>query len=574
MSIADIFRQLLGLLSGIGVFLIAIKLISTNLESVGGDKLKSLFAKTSKSNILGIGIGTAATALIQSSGATSVMAIGFVNAGIMSLLQGCAIVLGANVGTTVTGQIVAIGFLGGSTTISASIILAGLAGIGALMMYFAQRQTAKDVGGLLAGFGILFVGLSMMSSSMEVFAKVDAVQSFIASINFPGSSLVLVLVGVVLTAIIQSSSVTSSIAITMLVTHLISLDQGIYLVLGSNIGACVVALLACVGSTHRAKCVASFHVVTNVVRVFVFLAVVELVAALTGGRMTVGTPFLRMFPDIPPFQLSMFHTIFNVVTVLVMWPMTEWFVRLSEKFVPGRKVRTIEGVVVEGEEERRDENRLYYIDEHLLKTPPIAVQQTKYEIVNMADIAIRNFNLSCDIVCTMDYSAIDQFRRNEDELNFLNKEITKFVVRLSKLPLSERDHNYLSTVFHTVSDLERIGDYAENIVEYADKLNTSHELFSEDAIREIRHVNSRIGDLFLLVLKAYIKLDSNAYQEAQKIEDEIDNLTEAMAADHIRRLDAGICTSDVGAQYLSLAANAERVADHLINVANAIKDLI
>ena len=572
MSIADIFRQLLGLLSGIGVFLIAIKLISANLESVGGDRLKSLFARTSKSNILGIGIGTAATALVQSSGATSVMAIGFVNAGIMSLIQACAIVLGANIGTTVTGQIVAVGFLGGGTTISASVVLAGLAGVGALMMYFAQKETTKEVGGLLAGFGILFVGLSMMSSSMEVFAKVDSVQSFIASINFPGSSLVLVLVGIVLTAIIQSSSVTSSISITMLVSGLISLDQGIFLILGSNIGACVVALLACVGTTRRAKCVASFHVVTNIARVFVFLAIVEAVSALTGGRVTVGTPFARMFPDLQPFQLSMFHTIFNVVTVLAMWPMTGWLARISEKFVPGKKARMIEGVVVEDEDKPRDVNRLYYIDEHLLKTPPIAVQQTKYEIVNMADIAIRNFNLACEIVCTMDYSQIDQFRRNEDELNFLNREITKFVVRLSKLPLSDRDHAYLASVFHSVSDLERIGDYAENIVEYADKLNTSHELFSEDAIKEIRHVNKRIDDLFLLVLKAYIKIDAPAYREAQKIEDEIDDLTEAMAANHIKRLDAGICTADVGAQYLSLASNAERVADHLINVANAIKD--
>lgn len=574
MSASEIIRQLLGLLAGMGVFLVAIKIVSASLESVGGNRLKSLFSKSAKNTIFGVGIGTAATALVQSSGATSVMAIGFVNSGVMSLQQACAIVLGANIGTTVTGQIAAIGFLGGGTTLSASVVLAALSGVGALVMYFARGDRARNIGGLVAGLGLLFVGLSMMSGSMEVFARDDAIEHFIASIDFPGHSIVLVLVGVVLTALIQSSSVTSSVAIAMLVSGLISLNQGIYLVLGSNIGACVVALFACIGASRRAKCVASFHIVTNIARVAAYLVIIWVLAAATGGSFSPGGIFERMFPDAAPLRLSMFHTFFNVVSVACLLPFFGLFVKMSPRFVsgvPAAATGNAQDDETEDDGERKDSsNRLYYIDDHLLKTPPVAVQQVKNEIVNMADIAIRNFNTSLEIICELDFSALEQFRANERELNFLNAEITKFAVKLSKLPMGEEDHLYLATTFHTVSDLERIGDYAENIIEYADKLRTSHERFSPDAIAEIAFVRSRINDLFAKVMDVYMNLDMDTMSKVEEIEDEIDDITDNMSENHIRRLDKGVCTPDVGAQYLSLASNAERVADHLVNVAHSL----
>lgn len=554
---------MLGLLAGIGVFLVAIKIISNNLESIGGNRLKSLFARTSKSNLLGISIGTAATALVQSSGATSVMAIGFVNAGIMTLTQACAIVLGANIGTTITGQIVAIGFLGNANTISATVILAALAGIGAFMMYFAKKDIVKKIGSLLAGFGLLFVGLSTMSGSMEEFARMDAVENFIASITFPGYSVVLMLVGAALTAVIQSSSVTSSIAITMLVSGLINLNQGIFLILGSNIGACVVALLACIGANTNAKRVSIFHLITNIVRVLVFLAIVEIATAATGGRFTMGWLFEQMFPGVKPLQLSMFHTFFNLLTVLILWPMMGAFVKLSEKLLPEKPAK---------KEASPNGERLYYIDEHMLKTPPIAVQQTKNEIVNMAEIAMRNFTLALDTICTMDYSHVETFRKNENELNFLNREIVHFIVKLSKLEMSDADHVYLSTAYHSITDLERIGDYAENIIEYADRMSASQELFSEEAIAEIRTVQGLIEDLYGKVMKTYVNVDLTSLDEAEAVEDEIDDYTAEMADNHIKRIEDGVCTSDIGAQYLSLASNAERVADHFINVAKTIRD--
>lgn len=534
-------------------------MMSSNLESVSSNKLKQLFARTSKSKLVGVGIGTVATAAIQSSGATTVMVIGFVNAGIMSLMQAATVIYGANIGTTITGQITALGMF--ENSISTGVVFATFAGIGAFTMVFAKKDLVKKIGGILAGFGMLFVGLDMMSASMDTFASLDTVKNFLASISNP---LLLVLIGTVLTAIIQSSSVMTSIAITMVFTGLINLDQGIYLTMGSNIGSCVVAIIAGLTSSTNAKRTALLHLLFNVSGVVIFMLVAMMMREISKAVnptkiITFGYLFGKMFPGVPQTQLAMFHTIFNVITVIIMLPLTNLSVKLVCKILPDKKKK-----------DEQPAEHFYYIDEHMLSTPPIAVQQTKNEIVNMAEIALHNYDLACDVICTLDYSKIEKFRQNENELNFLNKEIARFVVKLSKLEMNDADHNYLATTFHTITDLERVGDYAENIIEYADKLKESDQKFSDVAISEVRNLQSRINDLFQKVMKAYVNSDAASLDEANVIEDEIDDITEAMGANHIERLRAGDCTPDVGAQYLSLASNSERVADHFINVGKSI----
>ena len=533
--------------------------MSSNLESVSSNKLKQLFARTSKSKLVGVGIGTVATAAIQSSGATTVMVIGFVNAGIMSLMQAATVIYGANIGTTITGQITALGMF--ENSISTGVVFATFAGIGAFIMAFAKKDLVKKIGGILAGFGMLFVGLDMMSASMETFAALDSVKNFLASITNP---ILLVLIGTILTAIIQSSSVMTSVAITMVFTGLINLDQGIYLTMGSNIGSCVVAIIAGLTSSTNAKRTALLHLLFNVSGVVIFMLVAMMMREISKAVnptkiITFGYLFGKMFPGVPQTQLAMFHTIFNVITVIIMLPLTNLSVKLVCKILPDKKKK-----------DEQPAEHFYYIDEHMLSTPPIAVQQTKNEIVNMAEIALHNYDLACDVICTLDYSQIEKFRQNENELNFLNKEIARFVVKLSKLEMNDADHNYLATTFHTITDLERVGDYAENIIEYADKLKESEQKFSDVAISEVRNLQSRINDLFQKVMKAYVNSDAASLDEANVIEDEIDDITETMGANHIERLRTGDCTPDVGAQYLSLASNSERVADHFINVGKSI----
>lgn len=517
MTPVQIATAVLTLVAGIGIFLIACSMMSSNLESVSSNKLKKLFARTSKSKLVGVGIGTLATAAIQSSGATTVMVIGFVNAGIMSLMQAATVIYGANIGTTITGQITALGMF--ENTISTGVVFATFAGIGAFTMAFAKKDVAKKVGGILAGFGMLFVGLDMMSGSMKTFAELEAVKNFLALITNP---ILLVLIGAVFTAVIQSSSVMTSVAITMVFAGLISLDQGIYLTMGSNIGSCVVAIIAGVTSGTNAKRTALIHLLFNVSGVVVFMLVAmmmrEISKAVSPERViTFGYLFAKMFPGAPQTQLAMFHTVFNVLTVVIMLPLTKLLVRLVTKIIPERK------------KTEESPEKLYYIDEHMLSTPPIAVQQTKNEIVNMAEIALHNYDLACDVICTLDYSEVEKFRQNENELNFLNREIARFVVKLSKLELNDQDHTYLAGAFHTISDVERVGDYAENIIEYADKLKNCGQSFSDSAVNEIRNLQQHINDLFQKVMKAYVNVDMHSFDEANEIEEKIDAITEEMA---------------------------------------------
>lgn len=558
MSSTVIISAVLSMLAGIGIFLVACSMMSSNLEAISSSRLRSLFRKVSGNKLLGVGIGAVTTAAIQSSGATTVMIIGFVNAGIMSLTQAATVIYGANIGTTITGQIVALGMSGGSS-LSTTVIFSAFAGIGAMLTLFSDKDNIKRWGGIFSGFGMLFVGLSMMSSSMETFSALEVVRSFLAGIN---NVILLVIVGTVFTAVIQSSSVMTSIAITMVVTGLITLDQGIYLTMGSNIGSCVVAMLAGLGSSKNAKRTALIHLFFNIGGVFVFLIAGFLLHALSGGSLDYGVIFNRLFPGAPQIQLAMFHTVFNVLSVLMILPLTGILVSMVSKLVPDKP----------SEDENVVKRRLYYVDHNMLKTPPIAVAQLKKEIINMADIAMRNYTYSLDAICKLDFSGQEQFDENERELDYINKELVKFVVELSKLPLSEKDHKYVSTTFHTISDLERVGDYAENIMEYAGTLKNENQGFSESAISEVAYMREHIESLFDKVIKAYTDKDKAALDEAYAIEDEVDRITGRMEENHIIRLNQGICTAIVGSQYMSLASNSERIADHFINMGKMVNE--
>lgn len=547
---------ILTLLAGIGIFLIACQMMSSNLESASSSRLKKLFSKAAKSKLLGVGIGTIGTAAIQSSGATSVMTIGFVNAGIITLSQAATIIYGANIGTTVTAQIVALGMFGGGNSISTTIIFSAFAGLGAFMLLFSKKSSAQTWGGILAGFGMLFVGLSLMSASMKDFAALDGVKTFLASI---GNPILLVVLGAILTAIIQSSSVMTSIALTMVVTGLISLDQGIYLTMGSNIGSCAVAIIAGMTSGINAKRTALIHLLFNCSGVLVFL-LIALLLSLSGTGF--GILFEAMFPGAPQTQLAMFHTIFNVLTVVLILPMNEALVKLVCRMIPEPKKADDEPL------------RLKFVDGNMLRTPPLAVAQTKKEIIWMSELAIMNFDRAIKIITTLDFGERQVFDKTEEEINYINRTLVDFVVQLSnRSGLNERDHLYLATTFRSIRDIERIGDYAENIVEYAEALSSAGLTFSEDALGEISSLHGLIHKLYRKAMEAYETEDLKVMDEANEIEEQIDDFTKLMEDNHIARLNAGVCTPAAGAQYLELSSNSERIADHLINVAKSIRSL-
>jgi len=555
MDLTAIITSLLTLLAGIGVFLIACQMMSSNLEAASSERLKILFSKASGSKLLGVGIGALGTAAIQSSGATTVMTIGFVNAGIISLTQAATIIYGANIGTTVTAQIVALGMFGGNS-VSTSVIFSAFAGLGAFLGIFAKRNSVKTLGGILAGFGLLFVGLELMSGSMEDFAALDSVKTFLAGIRNP---LLLVLLGAVFTAIIQSSSVMTSIALAMVVTGLIGIDQGIYLTMGSNIGSCVVAVIAGVTSGTNAKRTALIHLLFNCSGVLIFLLAAW---GLGWFNLSYGGLFERIFPSAPQVQLAMFHTFFNTVTVAIMLPLTGMLVALVQRMIPERPAAS------------QAEFSLQFVDENMLRTPPIAVSQVKREILRMASIALDNVDRSIEMATRLDFARQSLFARKEEELNFINRELVGFIVRLSgRSGLGEKDRTYLSGTYRNIRDLERIGDYAENIVEYATILADSHQQFSDDAKYEISQLKTLLHQLYDYAIEAYRNESLDALEKANVVEEEIDDYTKRMEEGHISRMEKGICTPSVGAQYLELSSNAERIADHMINLAKSIRSL-
>jgi phosphate:Na+ symporter len=556
-NVISILTALLTLTAGIGVFLVACTMMSSNLESAASRRLKQLFSHTGNNKLIGVGIGTLGTAAIQSSGAVTVMVIGFVNVGIMSLTQAATIIYGANIGTTVTAQLVALG-LSGSNSLSTTVLFAAFAGIGAFMMLFSKSDAWKKTGGILTGFGMLFVGLSMMANAMDEFAALDSVKLFLASIRNP---LLLVLLGAIITAIIQSSSVMTSIAITMVVTGLIALDQGIYLTMGSNIGSCVVAIIAGMTSGVAAKRTAMIHLIFNILGVVLFLCAALALSLVTAGVWSFGTIFERLFPAAPQLQLAMFHTVFNVTTMLVALPLTNALVNLACRIIKDQPAQ------------QTNEPHLYFLDPQMLRTPVVAIRQLKAEVENMAQLAIENYQRSIHDVTALDNSERELFDRTEDQLNYLNRELVHYALLLSNNQLSQFDHQYLVSTIRTVSDLERIGDYAKNIIEYADSLRQQEVRFSDYALNEIDQMNHLIAQLHEATMQAYHKMDMSALGRANQIEDEIDRLTDEMERNHIQRLSLGICKPQAGTEYISLAQNSERVADHLINVAKTIRDL-
>ena len=560
MDITILLQAILQLVAGIGIFLVACQMMSSNLETASSARLKSLFSRMSNSRMLGVGIGTAATAAIQSSGATTVMVIGFVNVGIMSLAQAATIIYGANIGTTITAQIVALGLSSGGG-ISTTVIFAAFAGLGAFIELFSKKDNWKTWGGIITGFGMLFVGLSLMSKSMDALAKLQEIKDFLASIEHP---LMLVLFGAILTAIVQSSSVVTSIALTMAVTGLISLNQGIYLTMGSNIGSCVVAIIAGLTSGLNAKRTALIHLLFNCFGVCVFLIAAWIMHLVTMGGLNYGVIFETMFPGAPQLQLAMFHTIFNCCTVCIILPLTDYLVQLVCKIIPEKQSTTAEDPSAP---------HFHFVDEKMLRTPIIAVNQVKLEIENMAAVAIHNFNLAMDIISKVDFAKIEEFNENEKQLNYINRNLIPYIVQLNNLPISEEDHRYLATAIRTIGDLERVGDYAVNVTEYAELLQNFKETFSNDLQYELEQLREKIDALYQATMKTYMDQDFDALIEVNRVEDQVDEMVARIEKMHLQRLMDGVYPASVGQVYQEFASDVERIADHFLNVAKSIRQL-
>jgi len=551
---------MLFLFGGVAAFIIGMNMMGANLETAAGKSMRRLMAKATKNRFLGVGTGAAVTAIVTSSSATTVMIVGFVNVGLMTLTQAASVIMGANIGTTVTAFITAISTTGSEFQITA--LFAFVAFVGVLMSMLCKKDKIKRIGAILQGLGLIFIGMNVMSSSMGDMLGdpgiKGSVENVFISIGYGKDTLtweiiVLFLLGALLTGLMQSSAAITAIVISLASSNLISLPMAMFIVLGTNVGTCVTALFSSLGTSVNARRTAIVHLLFNVIGSIIFI----IPLAFTSGYVA---DFLNSFIPNISWQIAIFHMAFNILTTAILLPFVNYLVKLACLIIPEKKAKTENAAEEYG-----------VLDKRLLKTPAIAVGQVRKELSHMGKLAFGNYKRSLDMLLGGDLSEVEEFNATEKSINDYNSFISSFLVKLSLLDLAETDEKKVSSFYHVASDTERIGDYAENIVEYAMKMATDKLQFSEAAKSEILEMDAHITELYRCVDKVFGELDSSLIPDVEREESATDDCCVKMQEAHLKRSTENECDPEAGAIYLQLAINMERIADHMHNIANSTK---
>ena len=541
MDVGKLITDLILILVGASVFIIGMNMMSSGLKKATGRGLRRLLKRIRNNRFAGLGIGTAATALVQSSAATSIMAIGFINAGAMTIFQGVCIILGAYIGTTVTGLLASL------STFSFSSYFIILAVIGVILMFF-KKERIKSIGEILAGLGLLFFGLSTMSKTINANTDIiNGVQAFFgASWMIPP---LLMLVGALVTALFQSSSATSGIAIAMVSGGALGFNNAIYIVLGGTIGTVITTLIATIGSNVNAKRTA---IICLIIRIFTGLVALAIYWPLEG---ILGNALLTAFGS-EALAVAMFLVIYNVIFMLAILPFVELFEKLSIKLVKDK-------------DEEKMKQALKFIDRHLIGTPDVAMMQVKREIKNMMELAHGNLNLGFNRILTQDATNDKEIIETEDKIDYINNQITAFLIELTN-KVSDHDEVFLGSYFHVINDIERVGDHAYNFYESSLRMVDNDLAFSDIAKKEFQEMYGLIDKMFDL---AYAIFDNGTRVNLKKLhdlEDQTDGLKNKLSSAHYERIQNNTCKMENSPFYTSLVSELERVADHLVNIGYSI----
>lgn len=526
------FEIFTGIFGGLGLFLYGMKLMSDGLENIAGEKLKSILEKITSNKIMGVLVGTIVTAIIQSSSAITVMVVSFVNAGLMTLGQATGVILGSNIGTTITAQMV---------SLNLEVIAPIFIGIGAIVIVVTKNKKVKDLAYIALGFGVLFMGMGLMSSSLKPVSELAIFNKFILLVG--KNSILGVLIGILITAILQSSSATTGILVALAVSGNLDMSVAFPIILGCNIGTCITAILAGLTANRIAKKAALLHLFFNIFGTILFLPfsdkVVMIVQYLT--------------PDNVARQVANSHTIFNVVITIFILPISKYFVKLVNKILPDDGRRQVCGAI--------------YLDKKLLETPIVASTQVVKETIRMAEIARNNFQLAMQSFFYGNDEDIKNVYENENIINMLEKEITEYLIALSQHNLPEENAELVSEVYHTINDIERIGDHAENIVELAiNKINNNIQL-SDEALKEVKEISKATLESVDIAIRCFKKRESNDEIIVNEIEERIDILEKSFRNNNIMRLNSRQCYANAGLMFFDLLSNLERIGDHANNIA-------
>jgi len=564
MSPLEICKAVLMLIAGLGTFLIGLRVMGENLETLFGDRLKVFFTKISDNRFLGVATGAITTVLTQSSTATTVMVVGFVNTGVMTLIQATAIIMGANIGTTITAYLIAL------QNIPVAAFFSALAGVG-VFMQMAKNSKVKNIGTIFTGIGLLFIGLYVMSNAMSGVTKITnaegdiLVESIILKLmNIPGAPFILMIFGAILTIIVQSSAGTTAILVGLCSAGAMSIEPALYITLGMNVGTCLTALVSSIGATTSAKRASVVHLLFNVIGTIIF----SIVLFFAKTYILQFIESVRIGSDegtIVSMQIAVFHTLFNVTTTVILFPIMKYFTKLASLIVPESKVSSNPQDII---------FKFRYLDNRLLNTPSIAMVMLRKEISAMSEDAKANLQLAVSAILNKDLSKKEEFEDRETHINFINKEITKFLVSISNQDITFENEQEIAAYYRNVSDIERIGDYAENIVEYAEELIKANVDFSEPCKEEIIDMTNAVYQELDSVNKAFSDKVLKDYDEIAAFEDLVDTYYNKLSENHIVRLNQGECKAEAGAVFISLIGNLERIGDHAMNVANSMKNYV
>ena len=532
---------ILGFVGGLGLFLYGMNFMGEGLQKTAGSKMKRLLGVLTNNRFLGVLVGMGVTAIMQSSSATTVMVVGFVNAGLMSLAQAVGVIMGANIGTTVTAWIVSLGewaaFLSPSTIAPIAII------IGVIMLFFSSKDKIRQVGGIIFGFGVLFLGLDLMGQAVKPLSTLPQFKEIFIKLGH--NPILGILAGAGVTAIIQSSSASVGILQTLAAASLVPWNAAIYIIMGQNIGTCITAVLSAIGATKNGKRAATIHLLFNIIGSIFFASLGVIYFKVI--NQSVGEAFITMT------QISVVHTVFNILNTLLLFPFAGTLVFLAERIIGGADAES--------------DGALLHLDDRVLETPTFAIENATKEVVRMGEISSANIKLAVEALVEKDSGKIAEVFKTETSINELQRGINGYLIKITNLPISETEHKFVTGLFHSVSDIERVGDHAENIVELAESSVKNEITFSEIAINEIKEMAATAIRGFELSLQACETNDPIIAQQVLPIEQMVNKMEMDLRDRHIQRLAEGQCTSAAGIMFLDLINNLERVSDHASNIA-------
>ncbi|MCL1904473.1 MAG: Na/Pi cotransporter family protein [Oscillospiraceae bacterium] len=542
----DVIMQIVTVIGGLALFLYGMKLMSNSLEAAAGAKFKNILNWVTKNRIVGVATGALITAVIQSSSATTVMVVGLVNSGLLKLAQAVSVVMGANIGTTITGLIIAL-----KVNDIAPIAIA----LGVFIIMGSKRDKTRHTGQIIAGLGILFLGMNTMSGVLKPLAGTEAASNLLASIENP---LIGILIGLAMTAIVQSSSATTGTVIMLGGTGLLPLHIGLFIIFGAEIGTCVTSLLASIGASKSARQVSIVHFSFNIVGTLLFSAITLIPPGALSEK-----PYLLFLESLimndVGKQLAIAHIIFNASTALLLLPFIKYLVKWANFIIPLK-------------DEELSSKRLIYVNEQIFSMPHIAVEQTRKEVERMANLALENYKLSVDMFLERNIKNTEKIKKNEELINFLNHELTKYLVKINTLKLESNDRKLIGSFFHIVNDIERIGDHAENIMEFSMPFIEEKKMFSEDAVDELRKLTAEVEKVIESSIKYFIAqtYDPGEIDRINDLEDKVDDAVEQFKNNHIDRLNDGICTPTSGMLFVNMLSDLERVSDHACNIVTSL----